>query len=75
VWTNEEAGDAGQVTTVTFDDQGGETRVVLHELYPSKAALDEARASGAEAGTVETFDQLGEFVARRAVDAAQTASV
>jgi uncharacterized protein YndB with AHSA1/START domain len=62
VWTNEEAGDAGQVTTVTFEDQGGKTRVVLHELYPSKEALDEARASGAEAGTLESFDQLDEFV-------------
>ncbi|MFN8638169.1 MAG: SRPBCC domain-containing protein [Dehalococcoidia bacterium] len=67
-WTNEEGGDAGQVTTVTFDEQGGRTLVVVHELYPSKEALDEARESGAEAGTgwLETFDQLEAFVAGRA---------
>ena len=65
VWTNEEGGDAGQVTTVTFEERGGKTLLVLHELYPSKEALDAARASGvdAEAGTLETFDQLDEFVA------------
>jgi len=62
VWTNDEAGDAGQVTTVTFDDLGGKTRVVLSELYPSKAALDEAMASGSLDGLREQFDQLEEFV-------------
>lgn len=54
-WTNEEGGDAGQVTTVTFEEKAGKTLVVLHELYPSKEALDAARASGAEEGTLETF--------------------
>src|SRR5215831_710620 len=38
VWTNEEAGDAGQVTTVTFEEKGGNTLLVMHELYPSKEA-------------------------------------
>lgn len=61
-WSNEEAGDAGQITTVTFQEQAGKTLVVLHELYPSKEALDAARASGVEAGTLETFEQLDEFV-------------
>src|ERR1700748_2956518 len=46
VWTNEEGGDSGAVTTVTFEDRGGETLVVMHDLYPSKEALDEAMASG-----------------------------
>lgn len=63
VWTNEESGDAGQVSSVTFEETAGKTLVVLHELYPSKEALDAARESGAEAGTLETFDQLDEFVA------------
>jgi uncharacterized protein YndB with AHSA1/START domain len=63
VWTNEEGDDGGPVTTVTFEEQGGKTRVVLHELHPSKEALDAARASGVEAGTLETLDQLDEFVA------------
>ena len=61
VWTNEEGGDAGFVTTVTFEEIAGTTRVVVHELHPSKEALDEARASGVEPGTVEAFEQLDEL--------------
>ena len=41
VWTNEES-DEGSVTTVTFEEQGGKTLLVMHELYPSKEALDAA---------------------------------
>jgi uncharacterized protein YndB with AHSA1/START domain len=64
VWTNEEGGDAGQVSTVTFEEKAGKTRVVLHDLYPSKEALDAAIASGSTGdGTDETFDQLDELVA------------
>lgn len=63
VWTNEEGGEDGQVTTVTFEDRGGETLVVMHELYPSKAALDAAVASGATSGFSETFGQLDEVLA------------
>jgi uncharacterized protein YndB with AHSA1/START domain len=62
VWSNDEAGDAGPVTTVTFEEKAGKTLVVMSELYPSQAALDEAMASGAQAGTLETFDQLDEFI-------------
>ena len=63
VWTNEETGGSGQVTTVTFEEKGEKTLVVLHELYPSKEALDDAIASGSTSGMGETFDQLDEFVA------------
>jgi uncharacterized protein YndB with AHSA1/START domain len=63
VWTNDEGGDAGQVTTVTFEEKAGKTLVVLHDLYPSKEALDAAIASGSTGdGTDETFDQLDELV-------------
>jgi uncharacterized protein YndB with AHSA1/START domain len=62
VWTNEEAGDDGQVTTVTFEEKGGKTLLVMHDLYPSKAALDEAIASGSTSGADETFNQLGELL-------------
>jgi uncharacterized protein YndB with AHSA1/START domain len=62
VWTNEEAGDAGQVSTVTFEEKAGKTLVVMHELYPSKEALDAAVASGSQGGMLETFEQLDEFV-------------
>jgi len=62
VWSNDEAGDAGQVTTAIFEDLGGKTRVVLSELFPSKAALDEAMASGSLDGYSEQFEQLEELV-------------
>ena len=60
VWTNEEGGDAGQVTTVTFEEQAGKTLVVLHDLYPSKEALD--AGIGSTDGLPETFEQLEELV-------------
>ena len=59
-WTNEES-DEGSVTTVTFADQGGETLVAMHELYPSKEALD-AAGTGAADAMGETFDQLDELL-------------
>jgi len=58
VWTNDESGEGGAVTTVTFEDRGGETVVVLSDLYPSKQALDEAIASGSTSGFGEQFEQL-----------------
>ncbi|HET7784369.1 MAG TPA: SRPBCC family protein [Myxococcales bacterium] len=61
VWTNEEAGDGGSVTTVTFEENGGKTRVVVCDLYPSKEAFD--ASSGAEEGMPEQFDQLDELLA------------
>ena len=61
VWTNDEAGDSGPVTTVTFDEQGGTTLLVMHELYPSKEALD-AAGTGAADATAESFDQLDELL-------------
>jgi uncharacterized protein YndB with AHSA1/START domain len=60
VWTNDESDD-GAVTTVTFEDKGGKTLLVMHELYPSKEALDAAIA-GMEDGMSETFAQLDEFL-------------
>ena len=62
VWTNEEGGDGGFVTTVTFEEKAGKTLLVVHELHPSKEALDGARASGVEAGTLEAFEQLDELL-------------
>src|SRR6188508_579590 len=62
VWTNEESGDAGSVTTVTFEERGGKTLLVMSELYPTKEALDEA-GTGAQDATRETFGQLDELLA------------
>lgn len=61
VWTNEES-DQGAVTTVTFEEQAGQTLVTFHELYPSKAAADEALAGSAEA-LPEQFAQLDALLA------------
>jgi len=61
VWTNEEGGQSGPVTTVTFEERDGRTLLVMRELYPSKEACD-AGAGAAEA-TTETFAQLDEVLA------------
>jgi uncharacterized protein YndB with AHSA1/START domain len=63
VWTNDEGGENGAVTTVTFEERGAETLVVMCDLYPSKEALDGAIASGsAGGGFSETFEQLDELL-------------
>ena len=62
VWTNEEAGEDGQVTTVTFKERDGGTLVVIHDLYPSEEALDAAIASGSTGGQSETFAQLDDLI-------------
>lgn len=65
VWTNEE-GDAGTiVTTVTFEEDQDRTRLVVHDRYPSKEALDAAVASGAISWSPEVFDQLDELLVQR----------
>jgi uncharacterized protein YndB with AHSA1/START domain len=59
VWTNDE-GDQGAVTTVTFEEEDGRTRLVLQELYPSKEALDDE--GGAADAMPEQFEQLDELL-------------
>src|SRR5262249_31655000 len=61
VRTNDEAGDGGPVTTVTFEEKDGKTLLVLHEIYPSKEALD-AAGTGAADVMSETFEQLDELL-------------
>ena len=64
VWTNEE-GDGGHVvTTATFEEDHGRTRLVVRDLYPSKEALDDAVASEATSWNPETFNQLDELLVR-----------
>jgi uncharacterized protein YndB with AHSA1/START domain len=60
VWTNKES-DEGSVTTVTFAEKGGKTLLVMHELYPSKEALD-AAGTGAADAMGEPFEQLDELL-------------
>ena len=59
-WTNEEGNGGEAVTTVTFEEKGGKTLLVLHELHPSKEAVDEAIGFGE--GLRETFGQLDELL-------------
>ena len=58
VWTNDEGDEDGPVTTVTFEERGGETLVVIHDRYPSTQALDDAMASGSISWSGEQLDQL-----------------
>ena len=60
VWTNDEAGEGGAVTTVTFEENGGQTLLVIHDLYPSKEAADEG--AGSLDGMPETLEQLDELL-------------
>jgi len=60
-WSNDESPD-GAITTVTFEERGGKTRVVVHDLYPSKQVRDAAIASGSTSGFTETFEQLDELL-------------
>ncbi len=62
VWTNEEGPD-GALSTLTFEERGGTTLLVLHELYPSKQALEDAIATGSPNGAREQFELLDDVLA------------
>ncbi len=58
VWTNDE-GEAGvTITTVTFEETEGKTQVVMHDLYPTKEAVN----FGSTNAMPETFSQLDELL-------------
>ncbi len=65
VWTNEESvegsHEGGAITTVTFEEKDGKTLLVMHELYPSKEALDGAM-DGSAGGAPEQFEQLDDLL-------------
>ena len=61
VWTNDE-GDGETITTVTFEETDGKTLLAVHDLYPSREALDGAIASGSTSGMPEALAQLDELV-------------
>ncbi|MCU1359100.1 MAG: hypothetical protein JWN99_389 [Ilumatobacteraceae bacterium] len=60
VWTNDEGGENGSITTVTLTEQDGKTLLVMSELFPSKEAFD--TDGGAADATHETFGQLDELL-------------
>ena len=59
IWTSEEGDGGNTITTVTFDESAGKTLVVLHDLYPSKEAVD----TGSTGAMPEALDQLDELLA------------
>ncbi len=61
VWTNEEGGENGSVTTVTLTENDGRTLLVVSELFPSEEALH-ADGGGAADAMHETFGQLDELL-------------
>ncbi|MGD0678615.1 MAG: SRPBCC family protein [Polyangiaceae bacterium] len=63
--------DGEAIVTATFDENNGKTRLVVHQLYPSKESLDAAVASGMERGLRETYEQLEELVAACAAEMAR----
>ena len=46
VWTNEEGGEGGPVTTVTFEEKGGKTLLVMHELLSLEGSSRRCRHRG-----------------------------
>jgi uncharacterized protein YndB with AHSA1/START domain len=63
VWTNDEGGiDAANITTVTFEEVNGTTLVIVHDLYPSKEALDDAIATGSSGAMPEQLEQLEQLI-------------
>ncbi len=61
VWTNDEGGEQASVTTVTLEEQGATTLLVMTEVFPSAEAFE--AGAGAEQATHETFAQLDDLLA------------
>jgi uncharacterized protein YndB with AHSA1/START domain len=60
----ERMADVGDViVTAAFEESQGRTRLTLHQLFPSKQALEGALATGMERGMRVTLDQLDELAA------------
>ncbi len=66
-WTNDEGDEGGAVTTVTFEERGDQTLLVVHDLYPSKEADD-----GSMDGMPEQLEQLDELVVTLAASAGRS---
>lgn len=58
VWTNDEGNDGGAVTTVTFEETDGKTRLTMHDRYPLEDSFDETMESCMR----ESLDQLNDFI-------------
>ena len=69
VWTNDEGGEGGAVTTVTLEEKDGKTLLIMRDRHPSKEALDGAIDSGSTSGLPETFQQLEDLLATLGISA------
>ena len=73
VWTNDEGGEEGPVTTVTFEEKGGQTLLVIRDLFPSKEALNASLAAGSNTDAMpEQLDQLEELVVTQGASAGRS---
>jgi uncharacterized protein YndB with AHSA1/START domain len=61
VWTNEDSGDQGPVSTLTLEEKDGQTHLRMSEVYPTKEAADEA-AGGMAQGMPEQYEQLDDLL-------------
>jgi uncharacterized protein YndB with AHSA1/START domain/DNA-binding transcriptional ArsR family regulator len=59
----EEPNAPKMITTITFKETDGKTKLVMHTLFESKAMRDEYLGLGMEEGINSGFDQLAEVVA------------
>jgi uncharacterized protein YndB with AHSA1/START domain len=66
VWTNDEGGEGGSVTTVTFAERGAETLVVMHDLYPRRNLLTAQSPPGAQMGLARRSSNWTSFSLPRA---------
>ncbi|MFJ4210929.1 SRPBCC family protein [Paenarthrobacter sp. NPDC089675] len=57
------APDQVGISTTTFEETDGRTRIVVHEVYPSVEARDMALATGMNYGVVEGYERLDELLA------------
>ena len=59
----DQAPDQVGLTTISFADLNGRTRLHLRELYPSLEAREMAMASGMESGIIAAYERLDALVA------------
>ncbi len=65
IMTSEFDGAPNQVviSTTTFEEVDGRTRMQAHEVYPSVEARDMALATGMNYGVIEGYERLDELLA------------
>jgi uncharacterized protein YndB with AHSA1/START domain len=58
-------GDPNPVrTNVSFEDEGGKTKVTLHLVFTSVAAFEEAKSYGAVGGATQALKDLEKYLAK-----------